>query len=207
MPSLTELSVLTGIRTSILKGLTQFGLEYYDDDFDVDRHHRKALSDLSRSRLTPYIIAYAVYWRENHRLENHNRYDNIVALSKMRDLPLHSTLIDIQSKQAYENTFATASFWIDRAAGKEPDAVAFERLARWIKMVIADGPEWEVGYDFLAVRLLLSVPYEDMPNYPRLIQRAINRVKFHGLLDGCYRVETDSEGKPRTVFFRAKYDL
>ena len=207
MPTLSELSVISGIPSYKLKFLEKYGLEFHEEIFEIDRNHQKALDELSKKRVSPYVISYALRCLLGDEPDGKARFRDIKSIAEIKDLPFEYGLETMWFHKIFQDLLPTAQHWIDRAAGDILDTPALERIGRWALTVLCNGPEEDVSYNYLAARLLFSVPYEEMPNYSRPIQRALNRVKHYGHLDGCHKVVTGSDGKNVTFFHRPKWDF
>ncbi len=207
MATLSEISAGTGIRSDLLWKLQRYGFEFEEDNFDIDAHHQKALNELNRCRMSPYVIAYALRCRTQGSEEHFARYDNLVSISKIRRLSIEGAFFDVRANQIEGELLPTAKHWIDRAAGCGSDMDALDRIGRWCKAVLAAGPHTAVEHSYLASRLLMSLSYEDMLKYPKPVSTALNKVAHYGHLDGCHRKEPNPDGTKRNVYFRPKYEL
>lgn len=206
MPTVSELMLLSGASEDTLWFLRKFGLEFDDDDFEIDKDHKKAIDDLRHKRLSPYVIAYAWRCRAAGGQDDFARYDNLVTIAKIRGFSIQEALSDICARQIDSEQLPTAQYWVDRATAIERHSDAFERLARWSKVVLRAAPPFEVDHTYLAVRLLVSLPCEKMRDYPKPIHRALNRVRHYGLLDGWWRKVTNEAGKNVTFYCRPKLE-
>lgn len=207
MPTVFELMIMSGVPEDALWFLRKYGLEFDDDDFDIDRNHRKALADLRNRRLSAFVLAYA--WRCRDRAvddEDFARFDNLTEIAKIRGFSIADAFFDIRSRQIESELLPTAQHWVDRATTMERHSDAFERLARWCKETLRASP-FEVDHAYLAVRLLVSLPREQMYDYPKLVQRALNRIRHHGFLDGWWRVVSSEDGKNKILYRQPTYDL
>lgn len=81
-----------------------------------------------------------------------------------------------------------------------------ERLAFCCRTCL-DRADGEVKHDYLATRLLLSVPEADMIDYPKPVQTALNLLKNAGLLDGNWRKEVDKRGNTKPSYYTNKGEL
>ena len=206
MPTVSELMLMSGASEQTLWFLKKYGLEFDDDDFDIDRNHRKALADLRHRRLSPFVVAYALRCRIDEMDGDISRYDNLLEIAKIRGLSFQDAYFDVRVKHVDDELLPTAQFWIDRATEKERHPDAFSRLAFWCKETLKAAP-FEVGHTYLAVRLLSSLPRDKMHDYPKLVQRALNRTRHHGYLDGWWRNVANEEGGNRVLYRQPKYDL
>ena len=208
MTSLTVLSAKYGIPVRQLKRFcTGEALDFEDEDFEIDRYHQKAIGDLTRKKFTPYVIAYALWCKEIGPEENFVRYDNLFDIAAAKGLSLGEAIFYIRAKQIDSELLPAAKHWIDRAAGVGVDTEAMSRIAKWCKTVLAAASPFGEEHAYLAVRLLRSLPLQEMPSYPKSIQRALNRTKHNGFLDGWYRLIRDNDGPNRTLYYRPKFDL
>lgn len=209
MATLSVISAYTGIPSKKLALLERFGFDFEEDEFRIDKHHQKALDEINRNRMSPYVLAYLLQCRvkANEDEEFSDRFSNIRAIANFGELSVEISFSQIEAAQALRDTLPSAKYWVDRAAGFTRDSEAYERLARWCKSVLWAGPAHPVEYSYLATRLLFSLPYEDLPAYPKLVQTALNRVVHHGHLDGWTRRERRKDGTNRHVFFKGKLDL
>lgn len=209
MTSLTVLSVKYGLPAKSLKRLFDGeGLEFDEDGFEIDKCHQKAINELARKRISPYVIAYALWCREVAGPdEDFVRYDNLVDVADARGFSLSDAISEIHPKRIEHDRLPTAQYWLDRAIRKEFDRDATDRLATWCRVILTAAPPFGVEYAYLAVRLLLSLPFEEMAAFPRHVQFALNRVIHYGLLDGWHRMVKDRDGAERRIFQRPKFDL
>lgn len=209
MNSLTVLSAKYGLPAKSLKRLFDGeGLELDDDGFEIDKCHQKAISEFARKRVSPYVIAYALWCREVAGPgEDFVRYDNLVDVANARGLSLIDAISEVHPKQIESDRLPTAQHWLDRASGDAIDRDAIDRIANWTRRVLASSPPLGVEYSYLAVRLLVSLPFGEMPNYPRRVQRALNLALHYGALEDCYSEMKDSDGAKRRIFHRPKFDL
>jgi hypothetical protein len=206
MATLSVISAEAGISIRLLSRLKPW-LDFEEDDFEIDVCHQKALNDLGRRRMTPYVIAYALRCQSEGPDAGFDRYDNLVDIAKARGLSISDAFFDVRSRQALEEILPTAKFWIDQAIVPGGNREAFERIAFWCQWVLKAGPRHAVYHEYLACRLLLSFPAEEMCTYPKKVQSALNKVAFNGFLDGWHRKEADQKGRVRNVYFRPTYDL
>lgn len=207
MPTISELMALSGVNEKAIRTLGNHGLPFDEDGFQIDRIHKKAIIDLRNKRLSPLVLAYAWRCQMSYGDEDSDRFYNLVSIAKFKGLSISEALSDIRSRHIESDLLPTAKYWIDRATPVARNSDAFERLASWCKDTLKKGPPFAVEYVYLAVRLLVSLPEGALCDYPTPVQRALNRVKHYGFLDGWHRVETDDRGKRRTLFFVPKYDL
>lgn len=209
MTSLTVLSVKYGLPAKSLKRLYDGeGLEFDDDGFEIDKCHQKAISELARKRISPYVIAYALWCREVAGPdEDFVRYDNLVDVADAKGLSLSDAISEICPKLIESDRLPTAQHWLDRASGDAIDRDAIDRLAKWVRRVLATAAPLGVEYNYLAARLLFSLPFEEMPNYPKRVQRALNLAVHYGALEDCYTDVIDRDGAKRRIFHRPKFDL
>lgn len=208
MTSLTVLSAKYGFATKSLRRLFEGeGLEFDDDGFEIEKCHQKAINELGKKRVSPYVIAYALWCREVAGPdEEFIRYDNLVEIADARGFCLRDAISEIHPKQVENDRLPQAKYWIDRATGVPFDRDAIDRIATWCRLVLSTAP-YGVGYAYLAVRLLFSLPFEEMSNYPRRVQRALNLAIHYGALDGWHRTIQDRDGTKRRVFQKPKFDL
>jgi hypothetical protein len=210
MPSLSFLSIDSGIPANRLKRLVRYGLEIDDLDFEIDAQHQKAINDLRNRRLSAYVLAYAYRCKIEESYENYARLDDLTEIANARGFGISSELSVIAWRWVENEKLPGAKKWIERATvpGKAGhDAPALERIAGWCKTLIAGAQFDRVSYNYIAVRLLASLPPDEMVDYPKKVRTTINRLKFYGHLDGWCRPEKDDAGKPCDVFFRPKFDL
>lgn len=206
MTSLTVLSARHGIPAKSLKRLFDGeGFDYDDDGFEIEKCHQKALTELGRKRMSPYVIAYALWCRDVAGPdEDFVRYDNLVDVADAKGFCLRNAILEINPKQIERDRLPTAQYWLDRASGDAFDRDAIDRLASWCRLILATAPPLGVDYAYLAVRLLFSLPIAEMSNYPRRVQRALNLAIHYGALDGCHSPTRDGTGR---YFHRQKFDL
>ena len=206
MNSPTVLSARYGIPAKSLKRLFDGeGFAYDEDEFEIEKCHQKALTELGRKRLSPYVVAYALWCREVAGPDEiYVRFDNLVDVADAKGFSLRDAILEINPKNMERDRLPTAQHWLDRAAGDTFDRAAIERLANWCRLVLAGAPPFGVDYAYLAVRLLFTLPVEEMPNYPKRVQRAINLAVHYGFLDGCHSPTRDGTGR---LYHRQKFDL
>lgn len=207
MPTISELILTSGASESTLCFLRKYGLQFDYEDFEIDKSHRKAVADLRARRLSPYVLAYAWRCKIDGTEDDLARYDSIGAIAKIRGFSIHEAFSDIRAKQIESELYPTAKHWIDRAIKVDRDFDAYERLSRWCKAVLKAAPPFEVDHTYLAVRLLISLSRQDMFDYPRPVQRALNRTRHYGFLDGWWSTVKDEAGKNTVRYSRPKYDL
>ena len=209
MASLTILSAKYRISTNLLKRLFDGeGFDYDDDGFEIEKCHQKALNEIARKRISPYVLAYVLWCREMIGPdEMFVRYDNIVAVADARGFCLGDAISDIYPKHIYRDRLLGGQNWLDRATATPFDRDAVERIARWCRQVLTTAPPFSLEYPFLATRLLFSLPLQEMPNYPKKVQRALNLAVHYGFLDGCFTLQKDRDGTERKFFHRPKFDL
>lgn len=207
MPTVSELMIMSGASEKAIRILGNHGLPFDEDEFEIDNIHKKAINDLRNKRLSPLVLAYAWRCQMSGSDEDSDRYYNLVAISKIKGLSISEAFSDILSRQIESDLLPTAKHWIDRATPIERNLDAFGRLASWCKDTLKKGPPFAVEYQYLATRLLVSLPRELLCDYPVLVLRALNRTKHYGFLDGWHRIVSDENGKRRTLFFVPKYDL
>lgn len=207
MPTVSELMLMSGATEDAIWFLRKFGLDVDEDDFEIDKNHKKALNDLRHRRLSPYILAYAWRCKNDGDADGFARFDNLMAIAKIRGFSIPDAFSDVSAKQIECDLLPTAKYWIDRATAAERQVAAFERLALWCKEVLKAGPPFDVGHTYLAVRLLISLPRDEMHDYPKLVQLTLNRLIHHGFLDGWHRKIRNEAGKVENRFFRPVYDL
>lgn len=208
MPTLAELSALIGVKATKLVKLREYGLEFDEDDFEIDAYHQKALYELHRKRISAYVLAYAF----RHSAANDwlwpGRFNNLEDIADSHGLSLSDALSEVRWKQIKAERLPEAKYWIDRAIAAGGDRTAFERIALWCKEVLSKGPPVAVRHEYLASRMLFSLLRDDMIIYPKLIHRALNKVKHHGFLDGWHEVIQDEDDDSRvTLYLRPEYDL
>lgn len=210
MTSLSVLSARYGIPTKSLERLFDGeGWGYDEDDFTIDRCHQKVIFDLFKKRMSPLVLAYAVYCRDVAGPdEMFVRYSNLADIANAKGLSLGESISEIRPKKMKGDQLTTAKYWLDRASSRDAfDKEAVERVASWCKLVLATAPPFGVAYPYLASRLLYSLPIEEMANFPRAVQRVINLAIHYGYLDGYHAWREDLNGIKQRVFHRAKYDL
>lgn len=209
MISLTVLSVKYGLPAKSLKRLFDGeGLEFDDEGFEIDKRHQKAISEIARKRISPYVIAYALWCREVAGPdEDFVRYDNLVDVADARGFSLGEAISEIHPKKVESDRLSAAQHWLDRATGDAFDRDAIDRIANWCRRVLVAAPPLGVEYAYLAVRLLSSLPFEEMPAYPKKVQRALNLAVHYGSLEDCYSEVTDRNGTKRRIYHRPKFDL
>lgn len=205
--TLSELMLRSGVSESTLWFLKKYGLDFEDDGFDIDKNHRKAFNDLRNKRLSPYVLAYAWRCQIEGAGDNFCRFDNLETIAKIKGLSIRDGFADIRSKQIIAELLPTAKYWIDRTAERTRHTDAFERLALWCKEILKAAPPVEVDHAYLAVRLLCSLTSDEMREYPTVVQRALNKIRHHGFLDGWWRIIPDEAGKNTVRYARPKYDL
>ena len=205
--TLSLISAQSGVPIHLLRKLDKW-MNFEEDDFEIDKNHQKALNDLKRKKLTPYVIAYAIRCKQGGPADAWARYENVVDVAKARGHSIRDAFWDVRAQAALAETLPTAKFWVEAVLLPPNDKDAMERIARWCKSVLIAGPHHAVEHGYLASRLLLSLTPEDMLTYPRRIASALNKVAFNGYLDGWHRKEIDPKtGQNRNLYFRCKFDL
>lgn len=209
MTSLTVLSAKYGIPAKSLKRLFNGeGFEFEDEGFEIERCHQKAITEIGRNRISPYVITYALWCRDRcgpH--EDWIRFENIRDVARARGFSLSDAISEIHPKLVDRDRFATAQYWLDRATGDQFDRDAVERIARYCRTVLTNGPPLGVEYPYLAVRLLYSLPFDVFPDYPRPVQKALNLAIHYGFLDGCHTTTKERDGTTQRFFHAPKFDL
>lgn len=209
MASLTVLTAKYRIPAKSLKRLyDEEGFEYEDDGFEIKKSHQKAINELNRKRMSPYVMAYALWCRDEVGPdEAFARYDNLVEIAEALGFSLSEALSEIHPKQVECDRLSAAKHWLDRAIGHPFDRDAVQRIATWCKLVLNTAPPLGVEYAYIAVRLLFSLSFEEMQAYPKHVLRAINLAVHYGFLDGCHSKMKDQDGTDRRIFHRPKFDL
>lgn len=209
MTFLTVLSAQYGISAKSLKRLyIGEGWEFEEEGFKIERCHQKAVTEIGRNRLSPYVIAYALWCREKcGPQEDYVRYENIRDVARARGFSLTEAISEVFPKLLERDRFPTAQYWLDRATGETFDRDAVERIARYCRTTLSIGPTLGVEYAYLAVRLLYSLPIEVLPDYPRRVQRALNLAIHYGFLDGCHTTTKERDGTKQRFFHAPKFDL
>jgi hypothetical protein len=186
------------------------GFEFEDDEFTIDRRHQKALNDLARRKITPYVLAYAQWCKNDIGSEEFfNRYDNLREIAGARDLDLGDELISLRPRFIPDELLQGAKHWLDQVEEYGPvNEFAVQRIASWCKLTLAKAPVVGVSYAYLAVRLLRSLPPEIMHDYPKKVMRALNFAVHHGHLEGFYTNPTkDGRGIQTRMFHPQRYDI
>ncbi|WP_156799891.1 hypothetical protein [Novosphingobium resinovorum] len=210
MPSLSFISIESGVPIKKLKHLARYGLDADALDFEIDRNHQKAIDDLRGKRLSAYVLAYAYVCKINESLDSYARLDDLTEIAGVRGFEISGELSAISWRSIRSEKLLGAKQWIDRSSAPANigwDLPALERISGWCKTVICNSQFDSVDYRYLSVRLLASLPLNDMPDYPKKVQTSINRLKFSGILDGWWRPDKDISGKSSDMFFRPQFDL
>lgn len=184
--------------------------EFEDDEFTIDRPHQKALNDLARKRITPYVLAYAQWCRDDIGPgEFFSRYDNLREIADARDLDLADELISIRAKSMPDELLQGAKRWLDQVEEYgSAQEFAVERIASWCKLTLSKAPKAGVLYPYLAARLLRSLPPAIMLDYPKKVMRAVNLATHRGHLDGFYTDPSkDGRGIQTRLFHPQRYDI
>jgi hypothetical protein len=209
MSSLTILSAKYGIAAKLVKRLFEGeGLRYDDEEFDIDRCHQKAINEIARKRISPYVLAYAQWCRAIAGPDEFFvRYDSLVEIAHARGFYLSEELSDIGAKHFDIDRLPSGKYWLDRLADGALDREAVDRIASWIRTMLMNAPPGGVQWAYVSARLLWSLPIEAMPDYPRIVQRAMNLAMHYGDLDGWHVPINGADGKPARLFVRPKFDL
>jgi hypothetical protein len=196
MPSALELSIKHGIPIAKIRSLADDGLQFTDSDAVPDAQMLRAARDIRYRRVSPFAIAYALRQLKIASPESFQRYETLAGYAAA-DYGTELGKGEESIGDPWGDLLPGADVEIDKVlAGK---AGASERLAAWCKACL-DQSSGELPYDWLAVRLLLSVPEAKMLDYPKPIASAVNRLKHQGLLDGYWHNAVDAHGKAKTIF-------
>lgn len=180
-----------------LRRLQVHGLSFEDDNLHIDALHKRALSDASRKRVSSYSVAYIAQawtnqtseWEAREQSLRESYADGGEALDAAFDAALGDYIGQEKLADAEDILKRIAD-----APGNAPDHDAMLALATWAKHLL-DVYDRATDHNFLAARLLVSVPLLDMPRYPKIIATAIARVRWHKHLAGYWRLEKDESGK------------
>lgn len=211
---MTAISVLSARYRISAKSLRPLligeGIEFEDDEFKIDRSHQKALNDLGRGKVTPFVLAYAQWCRDDIGPgEFFSRYDNLREIAGARELDLADELISIRAKSLPDEQLQSAQRWLDQMEEYgSAHEFAVERIAHWCKLTLAKAPVSGVSYAYLAVRLLRSLSPAIMLDYPRKVMKALNLAVHRGYLDGFYtNPSKDGRGIQTRLFHPQRYDI
>lgn len=200
MPSALELSIRHGVALPKIEAIAdELEITLNEPRFIPDDDFMRAASDIKRGRLSAYVVAYWLRTMLDSSEESSARHFCLDDLAGGRGGELSDILIAIDWRTIAGDKLSGAKIWLDRAVASLPDAPALEHLGNWCKRALAHA-EGDKDYNYLAVRLLLSLPETEMRNYPRIVQSALNRVKHHGYLSGWFTLEQDAKGNNKTIY-------
>ena len=89
-----------------------------------------------------------------------------------------------------------ACYSSDRTTAK----IDWSLFIAWVKAQI-EAAEREISHNYLAVRLLLSLPEKDRAAYPPTIASLLNKARHREYLADWFRVDEMPDGKRKTVYF------
>ena len=196
MPSALDLSLKFGIPIAKVRKLAEHGLQFYDSPVEPDKAFQRAAYEIRYGRIAAFSLAYIL------RLRRDPTEDNDARLTALLEYAADDYGSAIEAR-----IDALGDVWPDLLpdAPKILESVAsgkawgIDQLALWARSCL-DRSAGELGHEYLATRLLLSVP--DMLDYPKAIQTALNRLKHAGLLEGYWHKAVAKNGKTATIYHK-----
>lgn len=198
MPSALDLSLKYGIPLAKIRALANDGLQFYDSPVESDKAFQRASYEIRYGRIAAFSIAYVLRLRRDPTGEDDAKLCALLEYAAKDYGEAIEARIDAIGN-AWRELLPDAARILDSvAAGK---AKGIDELAAWCRTCL-DRSEGELGHDYLATRLLLSVPESVMLDYPKAIQTALNRLKHAGLLEGYWHKAVAKNGKTVTIYHK-----
>ncbi len=208
MPNAIESGLKHGISEAKIKALADdWGVDLEEAAFVPDDGFSRAIYDMKRNRVSAYSCAYYVSLLMDGSDEAQAKVEALMNIADDGGVEFNRVFVSVGWRTIERDKLPGAQIWLDRTVdAATKDIEAFEHLGTWVRKVL-DRAEGEKDYNYLAVRLLLSLPEKVRLDYPKAIQSALNRVKHYGYLAGCWRIEKDAKGKSKTIYHASKIIL
>lgn len=202
MPSALELSAKHKISVAKVQAIAaDLNVHLPPEEFAATPDYERAARDLYRSkRVSAFTLAFAAECWMDGSAEKMAQYSALVNYIRSDEFgqTLDKAIDSLNRAKIPGDLLSGAKGLIDKVSLNPPDAQSMDRLASWIKAVLRNAKR-TVDHNYIAVRLLLSMPADARRDYPRPIVAVLNRLKHHGYLDGCWRLET-VDGKGKTFY-------
>ncbi len=201
MPSALDISLEYGIPIAKVRDLAKYGLTFWDSAIEIDAAFKRAAHEIRYNRIAPFSLAYILRLRKDGGPEADQIESALLGFaSKDYGSELERRLAAIDTETIWQELLPDGRAVIDKAFLQ--NTAANRALAHWCKARL-DQSTGDKTHDYLAVRLLLSVPAEVMPDYPRPIIQVLNRMRSRKLLDGYWHKGKDG----KTIYHAANSPL
>lgn len=189
MTTALKISIKFGISVSKAEELCAY-LEYdlEDEIFDRDPDFERVARSIKRGRPSAYALAWIV--REATQAQE------AFLLNLSDDFRTSYETLDITGR---EEPLKGAELMLKRMEAGVETVSDWETLASWMKEVIKDVKQ-PVKHNYLAVRLLLSLPEKRMGDYSKSVAQAFNKIRHRGRLNGWHL--TVSENGTNIVLYQ-----
>jgi len=203
MPSVLQISLEFGLPLAKVKAMTKaYDLPFTDTATEVDAAFTRAAYEIRYKRIAPYALAYVARLQRNP-VAGDDRYRALTEYASPDYGHELETRIEALG-DVWSDLLPDGKAVIDGAGLSKPKSMS--ALAACCKAVLARS-SGQLSYDYLAARLLLSVPAGDMLDYPGPVRTAISRLNNRGYLDGFWHKEVDSNGKTKILYHAANSTL
>lgn len=192
MSSAIELSVKFGIPSSAVIALCDYiGYSLDDEKVEYSKEFETLARSIKRKRASAYVMAFL--------FRNCTDDERGFALSLDDDFAedFYRVEFPVYPAEKLENAkFIIDSIYETQRGEKRGEWTEFEK---WLKKTISEA-SGEISHSYIAVRLLLSVPENEMRNYPQIIASLMNKARHRGYLDGWFRLEPLDNGTNRCIY-------
>lgn len=186
-----ELSIKFGLPVSKAVQILEY-LKIEDvGEFDSDKEFERVCRLINRKRSGAAALAFLSNASDEQRqfvfdidADVEREYDDM-------GFPLMSFEYLADAKRIIDACYSS-----DRTTAK----IEWSLFIAWVKAQI-EAAEREISHNYLAVRLLLSLPEKDRAAYPPTIASLLNKARHREYLADWFRVDEMPDGKRKTVYF------
>jgi len=184
-----------GIKLDKLRRMDRAGVLKLDPP-KTPEYWRRAVSEIRKGKMTARSIALVFRYRE--RLEKFAH----LTTSDRRVISQHFTAVEFPPGELELPSMTTAVY-----GAAEKHAVLTERLIEALHKII---PQHHVGYEYVAVRLMLTCQADHEINLmAERMSQALSKAKEDPTMQGWWHMESAPYGKRRTIYHRPEslFDL
>jgi len=183
MASALELSVKFGVdRKKIQQIFDYVGIELDEGELDVDAEFEKVARSVRRNRVSAGTLAWIYKYASDDQR-------NFLFEMDAKLLEEFESLGMIGKDEILRN----AEVRIEAAMTDEASQTDWASLAVWVKKTITDAQK-PVRHNYLAVRVLLSLPAAIMQERARGVATVFNKLRHRGFLAGWFETIEEEGG-------------